>query len=168
MWLLRINYPSISSKPVELFVHHHGPSAWATPPEWGGKPTTKPCYIHITFDFKVLKFCIFSLNCQQFLADLANMQSWFGIVLVTTSHCRCAFVQYSWSHGWCQWLHMWYMYAHTLLNMPIKYILYTLVHEDYDSFAMAILSQNHREFDIAESILVSVKVIITCSKGFSQ
>ena len=30
----------ILSKPVELFVHCHGPSAWATLPEWAGKPAT--------------------------------------------------------------------------------------------------------------------------------
>ena len=31
---------------------------------------------------------------------------------------------------------------------------------DYDSFAMAILSQNHQEINIAESIWGSIKVII--------
>ena len=36
----------ISSKPVELFVHCCGPSAWATPPEWGGKPMTTPNFWH--------------------------------------------------------------------------------------------------------------------------
>ena len=41
----------IPSKPVELFVHHCGPSAQATPLKWGGKPMTLqseqphlPCY----------------------------------------------------------------------------------------------------------------------------
>ena len=36
---------------------------------------------------------------------------------------------------------------------------------DYTSFAMAILSGNHIEIDITESILVSIKVKITCTKG---
>ena len=37
---------------------------------------------------------------------------------------------------------------------------------DYSSFSMAILSQNHREMNIAELILLSLKVIIACTKGF--
>ena len=37
---------------------------------------------------------------------------------------------------------------------------------DNDSFAMEILSQNHREINITEAILVSRKLIITCIKGF--
>ena len=41
----------------------------------------------------------------------------------------------------------------------------TLGPGDYDSFATAILSQNHREINITESISVSRKVII---EGFSQ
>ena len=36
----------------------------------------------------------------------------------------------------------------------------TLGPRDYDSFAVAILSQNHREINIAELILVSTKVVI--------
>ena len=37
---------------------------------------------------------------------------------------------------------------------------HTLGHGDYDPFATAILSQNHREIDITESILAIRKVII--------
>ena len=39
---------------------------------------------------------------------------------------------------------------------------------DYDSFAMAIFSQNHREIDITESILVSINVTVACAKVFSE
>ena len=44
----------------------------------------------------------------------------------------------------------------------------TLMSQDYDSFAMTVLSQNHREINIAESILANIKVVITCTKGFSN
>ena len=37
-----------------------------------------------------------------------------------------------------------------------------LISRDYNSLATAILSQNHRDVNIAESILVSTKVIIAC------
>ena len=36
---------------------------------------------------------------------------------------------------------------------------------DYNSFAVAFLSQNHREINIAGLILVSIKVIIACIGG---
>ena len=48
------------------------------------------------------------------------------------------------------------------------YVCNTLTPKDYDSFAMVMLNQNHRGIDIAELILVSLKVIITCTKEFSQ
>ena len=38
----------------------------------------------------------------------------------------------------------------------------TVTPRNYDSFATVILSQNHKTFDIAESILVSIKVVIAC------
>ena len=38
---------------------------------------------------------------------------------------------------------------------------------DYDSSATAILSQNDRVVNIAELILMSLKVIIACFNGFS-
>ena len=40
------------------------------------------------------------------------------------------------------------------------YLANTLMPADYDSFGMAILSCNHGEIDIADSILVTIKVII--------
>ena len=43
-----------------------------------------------------------------------------------------------------------------------------LMFGDYDFFGEAILSQSHREIDTAESISVSIKVIITCTKEFSS
>ena len=47
-----------------------------------------------------------------------------------------------------------------------KIIQNTLASGDYNSFAMAVLSQNYREINIRDSILVSIKVIITSMKGF--
>ena len=44
--------------------------------------------------------------------------------------------------------------------------LVTLTPRDYNYFAMAILSQNHRGIDIAEMISASIKVIIACTVGF--
>ena len=44
--------------------------------------------------------------------------------------------------------------------------VYTLRPRDYDSFAAAILSQNHREIGIAELISASIKVIIALPRGF--
>ena len=44
----------------------------------------------------------------------------------------------------------------------------TTIARDYISFATSILSQNHRGIDIAELILVSMKVIIACTKGFPK
>ena len=42
-----------------------------------------------------------------------------------------------------------------------------LMPRDYDSFAPAILSQNHRGIDSAESLLAGINVIVACTKGFS-
>ena len=40
-------------------------------------------------------------------------------------------------------------------------------HAQGDSFAAAILSLNHRGINTGESISVSIKVVIACTKGFS-
>ena len=44
----------------------------------------------------------------------------------------------------------------------------TLTPRDYDSFSMAILSQNHKRINIAELILVNIKVVTACTMGFSN
>ena len=44
----------------------------------------------------------------------------------------------------------------------------TLMPGDYNSFAMAILSQNHREIDITELISASINVIIALPRGFRK
>ena len=53
---------------------------------------------------------------------------------------------------------------YTLLGMDVnvngRSSIYTLWPGNYDSFAVAILSQNHWEIHITESILASIKIII--------
>ena len=52
------------------------------------------------------------------------------------------------------------------MHIVILYTYGTLLARDYNSFAAAILSQNHREIDVAESISVSIKGIICLYQGF--
>ena len=51
-------------------------------------------------------------------------------------------------------------YTCAILKEFDGFICNTFAPGDYDSFAAAILSRNYRDINIAESILVSIKVII--------
>ena len=48
--------------------------------------------------------------------------------------------------------------------MEVRIHMYTHA-EGLQFFCQAILSQNHRGIDIAELILVNMKVVIVCTKG---
>ena len=50
--------------------------------------------------------------------------------------------------------------------MPHHWDFYNLTPGDYDSFAVAILSQNHRGINIVELISARIKVIIALPRGF--
>ena len=58
----------------------------------------------------------------------------------------------------CMYVCMYTAQTHTYILLPGTYY----------SIATAILSQNHKGIDITESILVSIKVIIAFTNGFSQ
>ena len=64
--------------------------------------------------------------------------------------------QYMYIHTYIIYMHA---YIHMSVCMHIDYAC-TRRPSHYSSFAVAILSQNHWEIDIAESILASRKVII--------
>ena len=67
-----------------------------------------------------------------------------------------------------------YVFSHYTDHFTCVYSAYvgnnfqnTLMPGDYNSFAMVILNQNHKENDSVELISASIIVIIACTKGYS-